>query len=364
MTIMTMPRRSTLALLLAALLCVPAAQAAQPLLASRSTDQVPAALVAAPLPADGNDERQPLAFAWALDPAQRVDAAVPFTADSRSYWQQVEGSALQQGLELPLTAPDAVVQVSPVQGARALPASQLQVRDPAGRASVARAVGADALRAAGMPVAEGSTLLRTGATASRGAYRLQSSQAQGRYVVQVLEPNSPLRLQVQPGRGPDGSAAAALSACRSTLGGEALLVAPDGRSWPQALRCGADGSLLAQVQVPVGGSNVQGLWELQVFTQADGVLRDARVAFAVARPTALCRPGNAGPAHAPAQPAAAGGRPRPLRGARHAVRHRRRWPAAARGTGPCRGVVRTDRAWRTGAAVRPDSAATWLRRAV
>jgi len=120
-------------------------------------------------------------------------------------------------------------------------------------------------------------------------------------VVQVLEPNSPVRLEVQASQAQvlaggnvqlqarlleDGASAAALRTRRGSLGGEALLVAPDGRSWPQRLLRTTDGSLRAQVRIPAEASNTQGLWELQVFAQADGVLRDGKVAFAVARPTA------------------------------------------------------------------------------
>ncbi|SET94875.1 DUF4785 domain-containing protein [Stenotrophomonas indicatrix] len=282
-----------------AVLSTASAQAAQPLRVAAG-DQIPAGLVAAPLPAD-ESEHAPLAFAWALDPAQPLQAPGPQAAISRSYWQQVDAAELQRGLELPLSAPDAVIQLSPAPGARALPASSLQVRDPAGRSSVARSVDARQLQDAGMPVGDGSSMLRTGTTSAAGVYRLQSAQAQGRYVVQVLEPNSPLRLEVQASQTQvlaggyvqlqahlleDGASAATLRARRGSLGGEALLVAPDGRSWPQRLLRTTDGSLRAQVRIPAEASNTQGLWELQVFAQADGVLRDGKVAFAVARPTA------------------------------------------------------------------------------
>lgn len=282
-----------------AVLSTASAQAAQPLRVAAG-DQIPAALVAAPLPAD-DSEHAPLAFAWALDPAQPLQAPGPQAAISRSYWQQVDAAELQRGLELPLSAPDAVIQLSPAPGARALPATSLQVRDPAGRSSVARSVDARQLQDAGMPVGDGSSMLRTGTASAAGVYRLQSAQAQGRYVVQVLEPNSPLRLEVQAGQTQvlaggnvqlqarlleDGASAATLRTRRDSLGGEALLVAPDGRSWPQRLLRTTDGSLRAQVRIPAEASNTQGLWELQVFAQADGVLRDGKVAFAVARPTA------------------------------------------------------------------------------
>lgn len=284
----------------AATLAAAPAQAAQALRAAIAGDQVPVTLVAAPLPAD-DSERVPLAFAWALDPTQPLQAPGTYAAVSRSYWQQVDAAELQRGLDLPLTAPDAVIQLSPGAGARALPAEALQVRDAAGRTTVARSVDARQLQAAGMAVSDGSSMLRTGASSAVGVYRLQSRQAQGRYVVQVLEPNSSVRLEVQAQQAhvlaggsvqlqarllEDGASAATLTARRGSFGGEALLVAPDGRSWPQRLRRTADGRLQAQVRIPAEASSVQGLWELQVFSQADGVLRDGKVAFAVAQPTA------------------------------------------------------------------------------
>ncbi|MBU2048577.1 MAG: DUF4785 domain-containing protein, partial [Gammaproteobacteria bacterium] len=60
---------------------------------------------------------------------------------------------------------------------------------------------------------------------------------------------------------------------------------PDGRSWPVPLVAARDG-LRAQVTVPQDIGTAQGLWELQAFVSADGVQRDAKVAFAVAQATA------------------------------------------------------------------------------
>lgn len=275
--------------------------AAQPLRAAAAGDQIPATLVAAPLPNDDESEQVPLAFAWALDPAQPLHAPAPHAAISRSYWQQVDAAELQRGLALPLTAPDAVIQLSPAPGARALSAGSLQLRDPAGRSSGARSVDARVLHDAGMPVGDGTRMLRTGAASTAGIYRLHSRQARGRYVVQVLEPNSPLWLEVQASHSrvlaggsmqlqarlrQHGASSLQAGTPRSGFGGHALLVAPDGRSWPQQLRPIPDGSLRAQVRIPADVGNTQGLWELQVFAQADGVLRDGTVAFAVALPTA------------------------------------------------------------------------------
>ncbi|WP_315388444.1 DUF4785 domain-containing protein [uncultured Stenotrophomonas sp.] len=298
-----MTSRLSLAMAVAAAVFALPAQAAQPLQPARGTDQVAPKVEHAPLP-DATIERAPVQFAWALDPNQALTAPTPFTALSRSYWDTVDAASLQRGLELPLTAPDAVIQVSPVQGARALEVEQLQVRDPSGAPALDQVVEAQQLRAAGMDVNEGSAMARTGASTAVGSYRLQAPQAQGRYVVQVLEPNSPIALQLQADRQQvlaggrvalsarlqnDGGSAA-LAAGRSVArvlpaAGEALLVAPDGRSWPVPLIAGKDG-LRAQVAIPEDIGQAQGLWELQAFVTAQGVQRDAKVAFAVARPTA------------------------------------------------------------------------------
>ncbi|MEG2802793.1 DUF4785 domain-containing protein [Stenotrophomonas sp.] len=276
--------------------------AAQPLL-SRSGDQLAPRVENAPLAAAGI-ERAPVSFAWALDPAQSLAAPAPFVATSRSYWEMVDAGSLQRGLDLPLTAADAVIQVSPTQGARALAPEQWQVRDPAGALAVDKVVDAQQLRAAGMSVGQGTAMVRTGRSSMAGNYRLQSAQAQGRYVVQVLEPNSTVALHLQASREQvlaggsvsvsarllDDGGTAALAAGKASgrllpAGGEALLVAPDGRSWPVPLVAGKQG-LTAQVTLPSDVGTVQGLWELQAFVSANGVQRDGKVAFAVAQPTA------------------------------------------------------------------------------
>lgn len=298
-----MTSRMTIALAVASALFALPLQAAQPLLAAKGTDQVAPRVERAPMP-DAAIERAPLSFAWALEPGQALAAPAPFTALSRSYWDTVDAASLQRGLDLPLTAPDAVIQVSPVQGARVLDVEQLQVRDPAGLLALDKVVDAQQLRAAGMSVGEGTAMARTGASAAVGTYRLQAAQAQGRYVVQVLEPNSPIALQLQADRQQvlaggsvqlsarlqDDGGRAAVAGGRSVArtlpaGGEALLVAPDGRSWPVPLVAGKEG-LRARVTLPEDIGQAQGLWELQAFVSANGVQRDAKVAFAVARPTA------------------------------------------------------------------------------
>lgn len=265
-------------------------------------DRTVAAVVAAPLPAHGSQERAPLQYAWALDPAAEVAAPAVEVTESRSFWRTVEAAELKAGVALELSAPGAVIQLSPAAGARALDPGALQLHD-AGRQPVGlRRYDSAQLQQAGMAVNAGTALV-TAAGATAGRYSVQADGAAGSYVLQVLEPNSPVVLRARTDRHValaggqlalqvdlDGvqtapaSLAARLKA--SPLAAEGLLVAPDGRSWPVPLRAARDGGLAASVSLPAAGSDAPGLWELQVFAEQGGIARDTRLAFAVARPTA------------------------------------------------------------------------------
>jgi len=249
---------------------------------------------------DGPIERRPLALAWVLDPQQAVSVAAPAIDISRSWWQQVDGRTLQRGITMSMDAADAIIQITPAVNAHHPAPADLRLLAPSGHMVPLQAVTAPALQATGMPAREGTLMLRTGSRSAKGTYRLQVSQANGQYVVQVLEPHSPIALEVQ------ASASAVLAGGSlqlaaglleeaggvqhrvqaGTLQGHALLVAPDGRSWPQPMSRGPQGALQAKVALPAEGSRVQGLWELQVVVQGNGVVRDGKVNIAVAQPTA------------------------------------------------------------------------------
>lgn len=297
---MKMKNRLMIALALAGT-CA-AAHAAPASLAAplETSDRIAGGVVDAALP-PGDFERAPVQFAWALDPAEAVAALPPEAMDSRSFWRTVEAAELQQGLALTLSAPGAVIQLSPVEGARPLAGDALQVRDR-GQPVPARAFESAALKDAGMAVAPGTAMIKL-QDGGVGSYRLQVAGASGRYVLQVLEPDSPVVLRARTDRSValagdavnaqvhmDGAQAAATDLAarltRAPLVAEGLLVAPDGRSWPVPLRADRSGGLAARVAIPAEGSDAPGLWELQVFAEQAGVARDTRLAFAVARPTA------------------------------------------------------------------------------
>src|SRR5690606_35896429 len=139
---------ATLPLLLAA--SITTASAATPLLPASADDQVPARLVALPTPA-GDHERVPVSFAWKLDPEVRLQPAAPFEAESREYWMTVDDAELERGVDVNLTAPGALIRVSPSRGARAMAPSQLRVSQNGRPVKIGSLANAAQLQAAGMP---------------------------------------------------------------------------------------------------------------------------------------------------------------------------------------------------------------------
>lgn len=268
------------------------AQAAQPLLPAGARDQVPAQLVALPVP-DGQFERRPVSYSWALDPNAALSVPDAFVAESREYWQTVDGAELQKGMLLKTTAAGAVIRVSPARGSASLTPTDLSISGNGKAARLEQAADAEELRAAGMEVNAGTTVVKLGREHAAGDYALRAANARGRYVVHVFEPDSDVVLKAQADRQHvlgGGTIAVTMEMSRGnhplTSQAEALLVAPDGSSRPITVRHDASGTLTARVRVPELASAAAGLWELQVFVNAGGSQRDARTAFAVAAPTA------------------------------------------------------------------------------
>lgn len=285
-------RTLLLGALVAAPLAFSAAFAAQPLLPAGGSDQVPLRTVSLPAP-DGRFERAPVSFSWALDPADALATPAPHRAQSREYWQTVDGDALAAGIAVDLTAAGALIRVSPARGAHRLDASELQLVGQGRNVRLQRTATDAELQAAGMAVGNGTVVVRVADDQARGRHRLRALQAQGRYVVHVFEPNSPIVLTARAGRSHAlGGETVAFDIDLRDAGrgmparAEALLVAPDGSHRTVPVTPTRDGGLVARVRVPTAGSTAPGLWELQVFATGDGVQRDARTAFAVAAPTA------------------------------------------------------------------------------
>ena len=283
--------RKILSIAVATALVAFSASAAQPLLPAGGTDQVPAKLSALPAPSL-QVERAPVRFSWKLDPATALYESAPAVAESREFWQTVDAADLQRGVALKLSAPGSLIRNSPAAGARGLPTDSLKLQGTRGPAKLERLLDARQLKAAGMEVGTGTVMAKLAPEAGAGSFTLSAAEARGRYVVHVFEPASTDVLSAKVDRDralAGGQIRLDVNFARAgrsvNAGGEALLVSPDGRSWPVKLAAAGSG-LRANVQLPKVASSAPGLWELQVFTDADGIQRDARTAFAVAQPTA------------------------------------------------------------------------------
>jgi hypothetical protein len=262
-------------------------------------DLTPTALVALPAPT-GQLERRPVNYAFALDPMAELQAAAPFAAESREYWMEVDGSALQRGAAIETTSPGAVIRLSPAEGATAVDPAQLQIlrngRALAQPQSLQRTATAAQLQAAGMDVPDGSAIVQLAADNGSGGFQLRLPKASGRYLIHVFEPQSEFVLRAQADRaqalaGERARVSVRLDRQAQAMAAEVggLLVAPDGRSFELAFSRQGDAAS-ALLALPADAGRSPGLWEVQVFAEGrDGerrVLRDARTVIAVAAPTA------------------------------------------------------------------------------
>lgn len=247
-------------------------------------------------------ERKPVSFSWTLDPFAELARPAPYMAESREYWSQVDASELLRGFALDADAPGAVVRISPVAGATPVSSEKLSLQHE-GRtikksAAFAHAATAEQLQKVGMDLGNGSAVVQLDPRLGKGRFTLQMSEAKGRYLVHVFEPNSELVLQAQANRAnllangelvvtaQLGRQAGALDT--SAMGG--LLVSPSGRSFELKFVKAGNGSQRAISRIPQQAADERGLWEVHVFAGAmeNGlrVQRDVRTAVSVAQPTA------------------------------------------------------------------------------
>lgn len=275
-----------------------ALQAAPPAAVTRTT-----ALVGVDVPRP-HAEHQPVSVSWTLPADAPVNPLPqPFARASREYWTDVSATDMQRGVELPLSAPGAVIRVSPSdpKGGR-LDAATVNVRihgqTLAGERAASTVGDVAALRATGMAVPDASLVMQLRPELGAGPMTLQAPSASGRYVVHVFEPKSAFTVTAKADRDDlllgqrlhlrvamkDGDRPRPLQ----SAGG--FLRAPDGHTTLLDYRANTDGSFSTDV-APVQPSSTPGLWELHSFTIGDdghgnAVRRDTTSVFAVATPDA------------------------------------------------------------------------------
>ena len=309
-----MKKRILASAVLAIFASVPAYAGTLALLPAQPTDMVPATLLTRIAPAPTSMvaahapqvriEPLPIRVSWALPHDSPVESVTqPFTRSSREYWMDVSASALQQGVQLPLSAPGAIIRLSPSDpvGGRLQPTGVwLQLGRQTLNLAQASSQLADAqsLHAAGMDVPQASMVIKLKPALGKGLATLRAPGASGRYVVHVFEPQSAFTVTAQADRDDlllggdvhvrvrmlDADKASPLTA----VGG--FLRAPDGTTTTLAYQRQPDGSFSTDAQ-PKNIPSTPGLWEVHSFTAGfdaagNEVRRDTTTVFAAAVPIA------------------------------------------------------------------------------
>jgi Domain of unknown function (DUF4785) len=291
-----------------AALCASALAAHAELLPQRAGDLTPVALAPASAAAKSAPvAREPVSFSWSSRAA--VAAPQPFVATSREAYFTVSGAQLAEGVALPVTAPRALVRLQPVGEAsirenEAIHPSALIIIDakerelPAGE-GMEMLVSADRLAKADIPFASGTSAFRLSAEVGTGPLRMRAqglSEAQ-RYLVNVVEPDSPLALTMQAAapaylQGQRVKVLAQLTHQGSATPAriDATLMSPAGRSYPLVFEADGAGRMAAVVTPDATDAAAPGLWEVQANVKATvqgrEALRSTRFAVPVALSTA------------------------------------------------------------------------------
>lgn len=272
-------------------------------------DQVPERLYAdarAALPGL-EPSREALRFAWALEERTALDLVPqPFVQFSREYWQDLTAAELATGVALDLSAPAALLRLSPRRDGRAvkpLTAADIELRRHGERLANGLAIEAVAdapqLRAAGASFPDGTLAFRLNPSIGSQGLELAIPAAGNDYLLHVFEPNSPLLLRLSTDRdtvvhGAEFHVYARLETSDGrpvpTDAMAGLLSSPDGSLVTLDFRPGADGGFVARVRHDATLGRGPGLWEVHATATGSleraAVRRDARSAIASSLPTA------------------------------------------------------------------------------
>ncbi|NBB93425.1 MAG: DUF4785 family protein [Gammaproteobacteria bacterium] len=268
-------------------------------------DNLPSSEPAAP--PSRHAESEPVQFAWPLSFDRAGPAPDGPATESRSYWVDTDGAALENGVKLPLSAPAAVVRISALHqdSGVLLDAGQLQVdidgrelRVTQGAGGIRLVTGAD-LQAQGMPVPADTLAFQLPDEGDPRTLnlRLAGAPAEQPLVVHVFEPKSAWTGSIS-APSHNWLAGQSLQLDLALNDGErriapdsvqAVLVSPDAaHSWPLEVTDDGFGLVGAAPQaLPDAG---QGLYEVYAYVQGrrDGtqVRRDLKLALSIATPTA------------------------------------------------------------------------------
>lgn len=267
------------------------------------SDLVPAKLIGDQgLVSEPAASHEQISLSWALDREAPPIAAVPVhVAASRGYWQRIAAADLVDGLELPITAPGALVRLSPTAPGTGLDPRDLVLVNTAGQVfeggrGVQSLVSPDQARAAGQSgVSPDTAVFQLSEALGTGNILLYGNKpGRNDFVIDILERGSDLELLIKTGQDTYLWGQTLTVSTEMRAGGRLIqpgslsgtVVDPAGRTYPLVFGRGATSGSLQLPEVSGG----PGLWQVQV--NAEGTAskqpfrRTARTAFAVSQPTA------------------------------------------------------------------------------
>lgn len=263
------------------------------------------------VPASLHQESASINFAWGADQATqgRPASAGPTelgsdrpVAESRQYWVDSNGAALARGVELPISAPGAVIRISALESGSRISLDPARLKLAMNGQGVSADFGpaeittGKDMRSQGMRVPEDSLAFRLGREASSGtlSVALEGVPSAQALVIHVHEPNSPWvarlalpRQNFLSGQSLDFDLGLGNGRQQLSVGSvQAVLASPDAtQTWP--LQQARDGSLsLAAAPIAARSMPGSGLYEAHVYleSQVNGltIRRDLTLALNIA----------------------------------------------------------------------------------
>ncbi len=252
-----------------------------------------------------NQQREAVAFSWPLTADSELSFAhSAFEQQSRQYWLDVTAAKLASGIDLALTAPGALIRITPADVAFGkIDQHQLQVlqagKTVAAKAAIETLATADQLAATGADFGPGSLAFKLAPTlgSSDIALRVDGLAADaGRFVVHVFEPESATVLHLKASNSrylSGGRGALQLSMDGAKMAAadfSGYLASPDGKLALPLEFTQRGTTVDVQFELPRAQAVGSGLWEVHTFLDTGAgpqrVMRDAATAFAVSAPVA------------------------------------------------------------------------------
>jgi hypothetical protein len=246
--------------------------------------------------------RDTVHFSWNLNAGAVLTAPTPHMAESREFYMDVDAAAMRNGVAIKTTARGSIVKLSPSSAGESAKSKSLSADDIVVRVGgesialrdfAARVDDSKKLAASGIAFAPGSLAFLIDDARGATTFEIALKSADRSYLVHVFEPASPNALTLTTNR--DAYLIGEkLQITASATNGAAIteitggIASPEGTLTAVTFKRGTDGQFTAVI--PLTESTSGALYEAYAVAKLnDGsviALRDAKVSFAVAEPTA------------------------------------------------------------------------------